>query len=79
MAGVCGVCGLIGFPGELEVEILVAATIGGTLLSALLEDVELRCKCIELVRLSLSKLWLSFMDWNRLSWFVVRLVLASGF
>lgn len=47
MAGVCGVCGEIGFPGDEAVEIDVPATIGGTPDSCLLEDVDERCRCID--------------------------------
>ncbi len=44
IAGVCGVWGEIGFPGDEEVEIEVPATIGGTLESCRLEELEERCK-----------------------------------
>lgn len=47
MAGVCGVCGDIGLPGEDAVEIDVPATIGGTPDNCLLEEVDERCRCID--------------------------------
>ena len=43
IAGVCGVCGEMGLPGEEDVEIEVPATIGGTLESCLLEELDDRC------------------------------------
>ena len=43
MAGVCGVCGDMGFPGDEDVEREVAATMGGTLASCLLEELDDRC------------------------------------
>jgi hypothetical protein len=43
IAGVCGVCGEIGFPGEEDADIEVAATIGGTLESCLLDELDERC------------------------------------
>jgi hypothetical protein len=39
IAGVCGVCGEICFPGEEAVEVEVPVTIGGTLASCRLDDV----------------------------------------
>lgn len=47
MAGVCGVCGDIGLPGDEAVEIDVPATIGGTPDNCLLEDMEERCRCMD--------------------------------
>jgi hypothetical protein len=38
--GVCGVCGETGFPGDEEVDMDVAATIGGMLDSCRLEEPE---------------------------------------
>jgi hypothetical protein len=42
MAGVCGVWGDIGFPGDEAVEIEVPATMGGTPESCLLEEMDER-------------------------------------
>ena len=42
MAGVWGVCGDIGLPGEDDVETEVAATIGGTLDSCRLDELDER-------------------------------------
>lgn len=47
MAGVCGVCGDTGFPGEDDADIEVAATIGGTLDSCLLEELDERCNIVD--------------------------------
>lgn len=47
MAGVCGVCGEIGFPGDEAVETEVPATIGGTPDNCLLEAFEERRRCID--------------------------------
>ncbi len=44
MAGVWGVCGEMGFPGDDDTDIEVAATIGGTLDSWRLEELEDLCK-----------------------------------
>ena len=46
-AGVCGVCGEMGLPGEEAVETEVPCTMGGTLESCLLEELEERCRSIE--------------------------------
>lgn len=40
MAGVCGVCGDIAFPGEEEIDVEAPATMGGTLGSWRLEELE---------------------------------------
>jgi hypothetical protein len=42
IAGVCGVCGETGLPGEDDVEMDVAATIGGTLDKCRLEELDER-------------------------------------
>lgn len=47
IAGVCGVWGDIGFPGDEAVEMDVPATMGGTPDNCLLEDVDERCRCID--------------------------------
>lgn len=65
MAGVCGVCGEIGFPGEEAVEIEVPATIGGTPDSCLLEEVEERWICMEDVMESERAAWDSRMPRKR--------------
>ncbi len=40
-------CGETGFPGDDEVDMDVAATIGGTLDRCLLEELEERCRSID--------------------------------
>tara|TARA_R110002060_G_scaffold21525_1_gene29200 strand:+ start:1510 stop:1698 length:189 start_codon:yes stop_codon:yes gene_type:complete len=47
MAGVCGVCGDTGLPGDDEADIDVAATIGGTLDNCRLEELDDRCSIVE--------------------------------
>jgi hypothetical protein len=48
IAGVWGVWGETGFPGDDDVEADVAATIGGTLESCRLEELEERCSDIDI-------------------------------
>jgi len=62
MAGVCGVCGETGFPGDEDVEMDVAATIGGTLDNCRLEEIEDRCRSIEDDKDSVSTLCDSRID-----------------
>ncbi len=47
MAGVWGVCGDIGFPGDDDADIDVAPTIGGTLDNCRLEELDDRCNSVE--------------------------------
>jgi hypothetical protein len=47
MAGVWGVCGETGFPGDDEADIDVAATMGGTLDSCRLDELDDRCNIVE--------------------------------
>jgi hypothetical protein len=47
MAGVWGVWGETGFPGDDDVDIEVAATIGGTLESCRLDEVDDRCNSVD--------------------------------
>jgi hypothetical protein len=65
MAGVCGVWGEMGFPGDDAVEIEVPEIIGGTPESCLLEEVDERCKCIDDDIESESAALESLMRWNR--------------
>ena len=64
MAGVCGVCGDIGFPGEEETDIELAATIGGTLDNWRLEEEDDRCRSVDDDIDSVKALLESRMDWN---------------
>jgi len=59
---VCGVCGDTGFPGEDETDIEVAATIGGTLDSCLLDELEDRCNIVDDDIDSVSALFDSLID-----------------
>lgn len=47
IAGVCGVWGEIGFPGDEAVEMDVPAAIGGTPESCLLDELDERCICTD--------------------------------
>jgi len=47
IAGVWGVCGEIGFPGDEDADIELAATIGGTLDSCRLEELDERCSMVD--------------------------------
>lgn len=64
MAGVCGVCGDTGFPGEDDTDMEVAATIGGTLDSCLLEELDERCNIVDDDIDSVKALCDSRIDWN---------------
>lgn len=77
MAGVCGVCGEIGFPGDDDTDIEVAATIGGTLDNCRLDEVDDRCKRFDEDIDSVNVLFDSRMDWNFESWARVLFVAAS--
>jgi len=68
MAGVWGVCGDTGFPGEDETDIEVAATIGGTLDNCRLDELEERWSIAEEVIDSVNALFDSRIDWNFESW-----------
>lgn len=65
MAGVCGVWGEMGFPGDEAVDMEVPEIIGGTPDSCLLEDVDERCKCIDDDIESDSAAFESRMRWKR--------------
>lgn len=67
MAGVCGVWGEMGLPGEEAVEIEVPATMGGTPESCLLEEVDERCKSIDDDIDSDSCAFESLIRWNRVN------------
>lgn len=61
MAGVWGVCGDIGLPGEQdEGDMDAGATIPGTLVSCRLDELDERCSCIEDVMESPRALFDSF-------------------
>jgi hypothetical protein len=47
MAGVWGVCGETGLPGDEDADIEVAATIGGTLESCRLDELDDRCIIVD--------------------------------
>lgn len=78
MAGVWGVCGEIGFPGDDSVEIDVPATMGGTLESCLLDELDERCKRSEDDIESDKAAFESLIRWNLVKAAVVRLVDASA-
>jgi len=77
MAGVWGVCGDIGLPGEEDVDIEVAPTMAGTLDNCRLDEVDDRCKSVDEDIDSVRALLDSRIDWNFESWALVRLVEAS--
>lgn len=77
MAGVCGVWGDIGFPGEDEVETEVPWTIGGTLDNCRLEELEDRCKSKEDDTESERTAWDSFIPRNLERAAVVLRMVAS--
>jgi hypothetical protein len=77
IAGVWGVCGEIGLPGDDDVDMDVAATIGGTLDSCRLDELDDRCRKFDEDIDSVSALLDSRIDWNFESWAVVLLVDAS--
>jgi hypothetical protein len=76
MAGVCGVWGEMGLPGDEDVEAEVAATIGGTLESCLLEELEERCNDMDIE--SDRAAFESRILWNRLRAAAVRRLDASA-
>lgn len=59
-----GVCGDTGFPGDDDADIDVAATIGGTLDSCRLDELEDRCNKVEDDIDSVKALLESRIDWN---------------
>lgn len=67
MAGVCGVWGDMGFPGDEAVEIDVPATIAGTPERCLLEDDDDCRRCIDVDIESESAAFESRMRWKRVS------------
>jgi hypothetical protein len=71
------VCGEIGFPGEDDTDIELAATIGGTLDSCRLDELEDRCKSVDDDIDSVRALLDSRINWNFESWALVLLVDAS--
>jgi hypothetical protein len=78
IAGVWGVCGDIGFPGEDDVDMDVPATIGGTLDNCRLDELDERWSIndddMESERAALE----SLIRWNRFKAADVLLVLASA-
>lgn len=47
MAGVCGVWGDTGLPGDEEADMEAGATMPGTLVNCLLEELDDRCICTD--------------------------------
>lgn len=78
IAGVWGVWGEIGFPGEEEVEMDVPATIGGTLDSCRLLELDERCNNIDEDIESDNAALESLIDWNLVKAAPVRLLPASA-
>jgi hypothetical protein len=72
MAGVCGVCGEMGFPGDEAVDTEVPAIIGGTLDNWRLDEVDDLCKSMDDDTESESAAWDSLMRWYFESCAVVR-------
>lgn len=77
IAGVWGVCGEIGLPGDEEVDMDVPAIIGGTLESCRLEELDERCSNIEEDMESDNAAFESRIRWNLDKAAVVRRVEAS--
>ena len=77
MAGVCGVWGEIGFPGDEEVDIEVPATIGGTLESWRLLELDERWRSSDEDMDSDKAVLESLICWNLDKAAFVRLVEAS--
>ena len=64
-------------PGEDDADNDAGATIPGTLVSCLLDELDERCNCIDEVIESVRALFDSFMPWNLDSWATVRFVADS--
>jgi hypothetical protein len=77
MAGVWGVCGEIGFPGDDAVDTEVPAIMAGTLERWRLEDEDDRCSIVDEVTESESAVCESLMRWYLFSWAVVLRMVAS--
>lgn len=64
MAGVWGVCGDIGFPGDDDADIEVAATMAGTLESCRLDELNDRCNSVDEDIDSVNAWFDSLIVWN---------------